>query len=260
MLADGRECKMVTGIDDHFRFVVIAAVVAVPSGRVVCEAFAAAMRRYGVPSEVLTDNGKQFTGRHNKPEPAEVLFERVCRENGITARRTKPRSPTTTGKIERFHRPLREEFLDQVAPFASQEAAQQAIDEWVAAYNHQRPHQSLDMAVPASSFRPNGPARTGPTPPPIDADLGDETEPFAVRVMEAPPPPPAGTVPSNSRPGSRPGHTSPWCPASRKPQSRPRRPARTLTIWGDQRSIHLTLDGHLVKTVPSRLTEENLAG
>ena len=32
-LADGRECKMVTGIDDHSRFVVIAAVVAVPSGR-----------------------------------------------------------------------------------------------------------------------------------------------------------------------------------------------------------------------------------
>jgi transposase InsO family protein len=129
MLADGRECKMVTGMDDHSRFVVIAAVVTVPSGRAVCEAFAAAMRRYGVPSEVLTDNGKQFTGRHNKPEPVEVLFERVCRENGITARRTKPRSPTTTGKIERFHRTLREEFLDQVAPFASQEAAQQAIDE-----------------------------------------------------------------------------------------------------------------------------------
>ena len=35
-LADGRECKMVTGIDDHSRFVVIAAVVAVPSGRAVC--------------------------------------------------------------------------------------------------------------------------------------------------------------------------------------------------------------------------------
>jgi integrase-like protein len=61
-LADGRECKMVTGIDDHSRFVVIAAVVAVPSGRAVCAAFTAAMRRYGVPFEVLTDNGKQFTG------------------------------------------------------------------------------------------------------------------------------------------------------------------------------------------------------
>jgi hypothetical protein len=76
-LADGRECKMVTGIDDHSRFVAIAAVVAVPSGRSVCSAFTAAMRRYGVPFKVLTDNGKQFTGRHIRPRPVEVLFEQT---------------------------------------------------------------------------------------------------------------------------------------------------------------------------------------
>jgi len=54
-LADGRECKLLTGIDEHSRFVVIAAVLPAPSSRAVCEAFAAAMRRHGVPSEVLTD-------------------------------------------------------------------------------------------------------------------------------------------------------------------------------------------------------------
>jgi len=102
-LADGRECKLLTGIDDHSRFVVIAAVLAVPSGRAVAEAFVAAMRVYGVPAEVLTDNGKQFTGRFTRPRPAEVLFGRVCREHGITARLTRPYSPTTTGKIERWH-------------------------------------------------------------------------------------------------------------------------------------------------------------
>ena len=48
-LSDGRSAKLVTGIDDHSRFIVICAVVMVPSGRAVCEAFAAAMRRYGVP-------------------------------------------------------------------------------------------------------------------------------------------------------------------------------------------------------------------
>ena len=48
-LADGRECKMVTGIDDHSRFIVIAAVVVVPNGRAVVEAFTAAMRHYGYP-------------------------------------------------------------------------------------------------------------------------------------------------------------------------------------------------------------------
>src|SRR5439155_9568980 len=112
---------------------------AVPTGRAVCDAFTAAMRRYGVPFEVLSDNGKQFTGRHMKPQPVEVLFERVCRENGITQRLTKPRSPTTTGKIERWHKTLRRELLDHVAPFESLAAAQEAIDGWVSAYNHSRP-------------------------------------------------------------------------------------------------------------------------
>lgn len=153
---------MVTGIDDHSRFVVIASVVAVPSARAVCSAFTAAMRRYGVPFEVLTDNGKQFTGRHTRPPAGgEVLFERICRENGITQRLTKPRSPTTTGKIERFHRTLREEFLDYVAPFESLAAAQEAIDGWVHANNHQRPHQALSMATPISLFRPHAAVRGG---------------------------------------------------------------------------------------------------
>ena len=73
------------------------------TARPVCQAFVEAMRTYGIPEEVLTDNGKVFTGRFHKPGvPVEVLFERICRENGITARRTRPRSPTTTGKIERL--------------------------------------------------------------------------------------------------------------------------------------------------------------
>lgn len=91
-LIDGRECKMLSGIDDHSRFAVIATVLAVPNGRAVCDAFAAAMRRYGVPSEVLTDNGKQCTGRFTSPRPAEVHFERVCPQTGLVrTRRHRPR-------------------------------------------------------------------------------------------------------------------------------------------------------------------------
>lgn len=158
-LADGRELRMLTGIDDHSRYVVIAAMLAVPNGRAVCEAFTTAMTRYGVPAEVLTDNGKQFTGRFTRPRPAEVLVERVCRENGISARLTRPRSPTTTGKIERWHQTLRRELLDITGPFADLPAAQAAVDAWVADYNEQRPHQGLGMATPASLFRPTSPRR-----------------------------------------------------------------------------------------------------
>lgn len=49
-LADGRECKMLTGIDDHSRFVVVTAVLDIPSGTAVCEAFIAAMARWGCRS------------------------------------------------------------------------------------------------------------------------------------------------------------------------------------------------------------------
>jgi transposase len=97
-LADGRECKLVTGIDNHSRFMVVTQVVVEPSGRAVCQAFTDVMARYGVLSEVLTDNGKQFTGRFTKPFPAEVLFEQICRENGITSRLTNPGHPRRPGR------------------------------------------------------------------------------------------------------------------------------------------------------------------
>jgi transposase len=54
-LADGRECKVITGVDDHSRFCVIATVVARATGRAVCTAFVEAMHAYGVPAEVLSD-------------------------------------------------------------------------------------------------------------------------------------------------------------------------------------------------------------
>jgi transposase InsO family protein len=108
MLADGTECKVVTGVDDHSRFCVIAAVVVRAIGRAVCLAFAEALRRYGVPEEVLTDNGKQFTARFGKG--GEVLFDRICRDNGITHRLTEPASPTTTGKWSVFTKLFVENF------------------------------------------------------------------------------------------------------------------------------------------------------
>jgi transposase InsO family protein len=161
LLADGSHAKALTGIDDHSRFCVSAALMPREVTASVCEAFAAALRRHGVPQQVLTDNGKVFTGRFGHP-PVEVLFDRICRENGIEHLLTAPRSPTTTGKIERFHRSLRAEFLTGRI-FTSMRDAQAELDTWVASYNHDRPHQSLDMATPASRFELRPPARTEPT-------------------------------------------------------------------------------------------------
>jgi transposase-like protein len=117
-----------------------------------------ALARYGTPAELLTDNGKVFTGRLG-PHPAEVLFDRICREHGITHRCTGIRCPTTTGKIERFHKTLRAELLTG-RRFASLAQAQQVLDAWVADYNTQRPHQAIAMAVPARRFQPPTAATT----------------------------------------------------------------------------------------------------
>ena len=149
-LADGAAAKALTGIDDHSRFCVSAHLMVRERTQAVCDGFSSALREYGVPAQVLTDNGKVFTGRFAQPL-VEVLFDRICRENGIDHILTQPRSPTTTGKIERFHRSLRTEFNTRQV-FRNLKTAQAALDEWVAYYNTQRPHQALEDATPESRF------------------------------------------------------------------------------------------------------------
>jgi transposase InsO family protein len=151
LLADGTSAKALTGVDDHSRFCVSARLMARERTQAVCDGFTLAMRAHGVPAQVLTDNGKVFTGRFAQP-PVDVLFDRICRENGVDHLLTEPRSPTTTGKIERFHRTLRIEF-DTRQVFRNLKTAQEALNEWVAYYNTQRPHQSLGDATPESRFR-----------------------------------------------------------------------------------------------------------
>jgi transposase InsO family protein len=91
-----REAKVVTGVDDHSRFCVIASVVERATARAVCLALAAALSRFGVPEEILTDNGKQFTDRFGKG--GEVLFDKICRQNAITHRLTQPAPPPRPGR------------------------------------------------------------------------------------------------------------------------------------------------------------------
>jgi len=155
-LADGSEAKIVSGIDDHSRFVICAAVVARATARPVCDALEAAMARHGVPEAILTDNGKVFTARFG-PGPGPVRFDRICRENDIRHILTAPRSPTTTGKIERWHKTLRAEFLTGKV-FDDLADAQAHLDAWVHTYNHERPHQAIGRVPPFERFKLATPA------------------------------------------------------------------------------------------------------
>jgi transposase InsO family protein len=256
-LADGSECKLISGIDDHSRFCVIAAVVLRATGRAVCRAFVAAMRTYGIPEEILTDNGKQFTGRFGKPRPAEVLFERICRKNGIRQLLTKPYSPTTTGKVERWHQTLQTDFLNDAGPFASIAAAQAGVDAWRQEYNAGRPHQSLDMATPAERFR---------------ACAGSEDElplwaPADLRPVPGPAPGLAAAQ-AAAEPAAWPGavEVDRVVPASgnmaiglQQFWLGPARAGQQVRFWIDTASVHLSIGGWRIKTVPSRLADVDLA-
>lgn len=77
-LVDGTSAKALTGIDDHSRMCVCARLMARERTRAVCDGLRDALARYGAPEQVLTDNGKVFTGRFFHP-PVEVLFEGLSR-------------------------------------------------------------------------------------------------------------------------------------------------------------------------------------
>lgn len=229
-LQDGTELKVITGVDDHSRFCVIARLVERATGRAVCDAFVAAMGTYGVPDEVLTDNGKQFTGRFSQVQ-GEVLFERCCRQNGIHQILTKPRSPTTTGKVERFHETLRREHFGK-HNFDSIEVAQAALDVYVDTYNRERPHQMIGGIRPAERFYvSNKTDDAAPTPTP--SNLRSVTE-VRRRVWRN------GMIGVATQRLSAGRHLA----------------GQIVTVRIEPTVFHVLLDGELIRTVPRRSEKE----
>ncbi|WP_408996273.1 IS481 family transposase [Streptomyces scabiei] len=261
------EAKVVTGVDDHSRFCVIASVVERATGRAVCSAFAGALQRFGVPEEVLTDNGKQFTDRFG--HGGEVLFDRICRENGIAHRLTQPASPTTTGEVERFHQTLRRELLDDCGAFESIQAAQTALDAWVQEYNCLRPHQALDMQSPGDRFTPVPQDERdvlGLRVPGVLALVPQQRTssgvPDPVETASAPASLPEVVVPVE--PGG-PVEFERVVPASGNLQVAgkqfwlgPSRSGLTVTFWADTAVIHLLVAGARIKSVRSHLSVADL--
>jgi transposase InsO family protein len=268
-----REAKIVTGVDDHSRFCVMAAVVERATARAVCLAFAQALVKHGVPEEVVTDNGKQFTDRFSRygPQCGEVLFDKICRRNGITHRLTQPSSPNQNGKVERFHGTFRPDFLAECEPFTSVQQAQVAVDAWVAEYNTDRPHQGLDErapVVPADRFT----AAIGSTDSSVELWLPASLEvaPEPNPAVSEPQPPPESQVVSD---GIRTRHSAREAgsgvpleldlvvpPSGNMALCRqqfwlgPARAGQTVRFWIDYAWVHLSIGGVRVKSVRSRFS------
>jgi len=100
-----------------------------------------AIRRYGKPLAIRTDNESVFTSR---------LFRFALALLGIGHQRTDPGCPWQNGRVERFFGTLKEK-LDQLA-VDSLNALNGALAEFRFFYNYVRAHQNLGGLTPAEAW------------------------------------------------------------------------------------------------------------
>ena len=140
-----------TVLDDHSRFSIVLAACANEQTETVRQQLIIAFRRYGLPERLITDNGSPWGDGPGSPfTPLGVWLI----EHGIRISHSRSYHPQTMGKDERFHRSLKAEVLS-APPFADIAAAASAFERWRNIYNTQRPHQALELAVPASRYQPS---------------------------------------------------------------------------------------------------------
>jgi transposase InsO family protein len=117
---------------------------------------------------MLMDNGSPWGDDGMQPwTPLTVWLLRL----GVAASHGRPRHPQTQGKDERFHRTLNAELLSR-RTFADLADGQGPFDPWRHVDNHERPHEALGLAVPASRY-PVSPRPFATLLPPIEYDAGD---------------------------------------------------------------------------------------
>jgi transposase InsO family protein len=102
---------------------------------------------------VLTDNDATFTAAalpqlwHGAKEPPVTQFTKGCETLGIRHRLIRVRRPQTNGKVERFHRTIREECW-RVRPYTDEQQREEALVQYLDYYNHDRPHSALGGQTP----------------------------------------------------------------------------------------------------------------
>lgn len=137
---------LIVFLDDFSRYVVGFGLYTHQRATIALETFEAACARFGRPSEVLTDQGRQYYAWRGKS-----LFQKLLAKLGIRHVVARAQHPETVGKCERLWESVKKELWERVSP-KDLEEAQERLGQYFAHYNHQRPHQSLDGMVPADRF------------------------------------------------------------------------------------------------------------
>jgi len=142
----GRYAYLIGFIDDYSRYMTGLELYRTQTADQVLEVYRRAMGEYGVPKEMLTDQGRQYTSWRGSTK-----FERELAKDRIKHITSRPHHPMTLGKIERFWKTVYEEFLVR-AQFGSFEEARERIRHWLTYYNHKRPHQGIGGLCPADRY------------------------------------------------------------------------------------------------------------
>lgn len=147
-LDDGTKGWDINLLDDHSRYLLAAVAGPAATGDLAWDTFELAASRYGLPRQVLSDNGLCFTGRLHG---VEVMFESSLADLGVELINSAPYHPQTLGKLERFHRTLKEWLADE-GPALDVDHLQELLDGFRFHYNRRRPHQGIGDATPAERY------------------------------------------------------------------------------------------------------------
>ena len=142
----GRNAYLIGFMDDYSRYITAMGLYRSQTAAHVLETYRRGIAEYGVPKEMLTDNGRQYTNWRGK-----TRFEKEMKKDRVKHIRSRPHHPMTLGKIERFWKSILGEFL-QRAQFDSFEQAVERTAFWIKYYNHRRPHQGIGGLCPADRF------------------------------------------------------------------------------------------------------------
>ena len=142
----GRYAYLIGFIDDYSRYMAGLELYRSQTADQVLEVYRRAVGEYGVPKEVLTDRGRQYTNWRGS-----TRFERELRKDRVRHIKSQAHHPMTLGKVERFWKTIYEEFLVR-AQFGSFEEARERVRHWLQYYNHKRPHQGIGGLCPADRY------------------------------------------------------------------------------------------------------------
>ena len=148
-MIDNNYCYPLDILDDHSRFA-IKVEPRLSTANVVIPVFTEAFREFGLPNSILTDNGAQFAGF----KKGYTKFERWLMDLDIQPIHGRIKHPQTQGKIERFHRTMKQELLKHT-PISDIDDAAIKLAAWKDKYNNIRPHEALGMKRPSEVYTPS---------------------------------------------------------------------------------------------------------